>query len=74
MPWNALINGIIKWHDHNFSEAISEFENSIHAFEMDPLRPWILECLIELAQTNQNPELAFHYQKELTRLLQSQIK
>ncbi|MFA1014399.1 hypothetical protein [Dubosiella newyorkensis] len=72
IPWSLLIDGIVAWYQSNYYLAIENFKESIKAFDMDPLRSWILECLIELSEKSENLEWALHYQKELTDLVQNQ--
>ncbi len=42
IPWSLLIDGIVAWYQSNYYLAIENFKESIKAFDMDPLRSWIL--------------------------------
>lgn len=64
MPWNHFIDGIAAWNEKKYREAIAQLELCCQTFEMDPLRSWMLECLIELARKAEDTELAFHYQQK----------
>ncbi|EOS59773.1 hypothetical protein C815_02013 [Firmicutes bacterium M10-2] len=71
VPWNQIIDGIIAWKNRKFEMTIQCFESTLEPFAVDPLRPWILDCLVECARSSQNFELALYYQKEISSLLQN---
>jgi hypothetical protein len=50
--------------EKKYREAIGQLELCCQTFEMDPLRSWMLDCLIELARKAEDTELAFHYQQK----------